>query len=116
MSVAAGQESCTKLALRQSPLKDIKALGYITMALMNREEKYDGNIGVHDIARWPVDGKANHFLRLIQATSSFTEVKEVRHLLLIHLFVLELTLKSTPCSKRGVLPRRYLNGKLLLYY
>ncbi|KFY32537.1 hypothetical protein V493_00088 [Pseudogymnoascus sp. VKM F-4281 (FW-2241)] len=77
----AGQERCQELASSdQGHSRDIRALGNITMELMQKYTKDDGAIGVDDLERWPSDCNAVGFLSM---TTSATSVdKLVQHPLL----------------------------------
>ncbi|KFZ24055.1 hypothetical protein V502_01467 [Pseudogymnoascus sp. VKM F-4520 (FW-2644)] len=71
----AGQERCQELAsLDQGHSRDIRALGNITMELMQKYTKHDGAIGVDDLVRWPSDCNAVGFLSM---TTSATSVDEL---------------------------------------
>jgi len=59
-------------------LVDFKALGYITMELMQKYVKDDGAIGMEDFDRWPFDSKAVQFLAMITSTTSIQALRKVR--------------------------------------
>lgn len=84
----AGQECCQEIASSGSLSRDIRALGIITMELMQKYAKDDGAIGVDDLKRWPSDCNAVGFLSM---TTSATHVDEL------------LQVSSTPSFKKSVL-------------
>ncbi|KFY95932.1 hypothetical protein V498_03010 [Pseudogymnoascus sp. VKM F-4517 (FW-2822)] len=69
-----GQECCQEIASSGSLSRDIRALGIITMELMQKYAKDDGAIGVDDLKRWPSDCNAVGFLSM---TTSATHVDEL---------------------------------------
>ncbi|OBT39550.1 hypothetical protein VE00_09473 [Pseudogymnoascus sp. WSF 3629] len=70
----AGQECCQEMASSGSSSRDIRALGIITMELMQKYAKDDGAIGIDDLERWPSDCNAVGFLSM---TTSATHVDEL---------------------------------------
>ena len=75
---AAGQEGCKEIgsAQRQS-LRDIRAVGYITMELMQKYTKDDGAIGIEDLDRWPSASDAVGFLSMTTSAASIDELIQV---------------------------------------
>ncbi|KAI9769848.1 MAG: hypothetical protein M1840_003842 [Geoglossum simile] len=67
-----GQECCKSSSGTSS--RDVKALGYITMALMQKYCKNDGPIGVENLDRWPSDSNAVDFLSMTTSTTSIKEL------------------------------------------
>ncbi|KAI9772983.1 MAG: hypothetical protein M1840_008865 [Geoglossum simile] len=66
-------QECCKSSSRTSS-RDVKALGYITIALMQKYYKDDGLIGVENLDRWPSDSNAIDFLSMITSTTSIKEL------------------------------------------
>ena len=62
--------------------RDIKALSFITMELMQKYVKEDGVVGVDNLHRWPSDSNALGFL---SATTSIISIEE---LLKVYLLIL----------------------------
>ncbi|OQU97171.1 hypothetical protein CLAIMM_03147 [Cladophialophora immunda] len=58
----AHQELCRPCPLSIPGSRDIKALSFITMELMQKYAKADGAVGVDDLRRWPSDSLAVEFL------------------------------------------------------
>ena len=61
----------------QGHSRDIRALGYITMELMQKYTQDDGGIGVDDLERWPSDCNAVGFLSMTTSATSVDELKKV---------------------------------------
>ncbi|KFY64300.1 hypothetical protein V496_03331 [Pseudogymnoascus sp. VKM F-4515 (FW-2607)] len=72
----ARQECCRKLVSSRNSDKDIKGVGYVAMALMNKEEVYSGSMGVHDTRRWPLEGAASQFILCAESATSFDDLKK----------------------------------------
>ncbi|KIW36748.1 uncharacterized protein PV06_11044 [Exophiala oligosperma] len=62
INVAADQELCRPCRQGSPGSRDIRALGFITMELMQKYAKVDGTVGVDDLGRWPSDSLAARFL------------------------------------------------------
>jgi hypothetical protein len=74
------QECCREIATGQPRLRDVRALGYIIMELMQKYTNNDGAIGLEDFSRYPSDSDAVDFLA---TTTSVTSVaKLLQHRLL----------------------------------
>ncbi|KAJ4507485.1 hypothetical protein HRR83_004063 [Exophiala dermatitidis] len=58
----AHQELCRPCPLSNPGSRDLKALSFITMELMQKYVKADGAVGVDDLRRWPSDSLAVEFL------------------------------------------------------
>ena len=69
--MAANQECCHIRSLGDTEPRDIRALSFITMELMQKYVKDGGAVGVDDLRRWPSDSKAVGFL---SETTSATSV------------------------------------------
>ena len=61
----------------RSRSRDIRALGNITMELMQKYTKDDGAIGVDDLERWPSDCNAVGFLSMTTSATSVDELLKV---------------------------------------
>ena len=61
----------------QGHSRDIRALGNITMELMQKYTKHDGAIGVDDLVRWPSDCNAVGFLSMTTSATSVDELLQV---------------------------------------
>ncbi|OBT40475.1 hypothetical protein VE00_07894 [Pseudogymnoascus sp. WSF 3629] len=73
-----GQESCQEMASSdRSRSRDIRALGNITMELMQKYTKDDGAIGIDDLDRWPSDCNAVGFLSMTTSATSVDELLKV---------------------------------------
>lgn len=70
----ANYDCCTKIA---SSTRDIKALGYITMELMQKYTNDNGAIGLEDFDRWPSDGNAVDFLAMTTSATSVDQLLQV---------------------------------------
>jgi hypothetical protein len=80
MQQAASQERCQKVgSSKKSPLRDIRAVGYITMELMQKYAKDDGAIGIEDLDRWPSTSDAIGFLSTTTSASSADELLQVSY-------------------------------------
>jgi hypothetical protein len=71
------QECCHSRLLGSAELRDVRALGLITMELMQGYVKDDGAIGVDDLYRWPDSFDAVGFLSETTSASSVDEVMKV---------------------------------------
>ena len=65
------------MASSGSPSRDIRALGIITMELMQKYAKDDGAIGVDDLERWPSDCNAVGFLSMTTSATHADELLQV---------------------------------------
>ena len=72
--MTAMQECCHDRPLADIESRDIRALSFITMDLMQKYVKEGGAVGVDDLRRWPSDSKAVGFL---SETTSATSVKRL---------------------------------------
>jgi hypothetical protein len=68
------QECCHDRPLADTEPRDIRALSFITMELMQKYVKDRGAVGVDDLHRWPSDSKA---VRFLSETTSATSVERL---------------------------------------
>ena len=71
----ANQELCST-ADRSKPC-DVRAVGYITMELMQKYAKEDGAIGIENLNRWSMDSQAVKFLSMTTSAGSIEELRKV---------------------------------------
>lgn len=72
----ASQECWYEVALPPR-IKDVRALGRITMELMQKYDKDNGAIGIEDLDRWPSDSNAVAFLSTTTSAASVTGLMKV---------------------------------------
>ncbi|KFY68719.1 hypothetical protein V496_00863 [Pseudogymnoascus sp. VKM F-4515 (FW-2607)] len=77
----ANQQCCDKSLRNQEP-RDVRALGIITMELMQKYTQDNGAVGVENLDRWPSDSDAVTFLSETTSAASARELRE--HALLQH--------------------------------
>lgn len=70
-------KSCRVRSSGDTNYEDIRALGVVTMELMQKYAKEDGMFGVDDLQRWPSDSDAVEFLLATTSTTSIDELKTV---------------------------------------
>jgi hypothetical protein len=75
--MTADQECCRRRLLGLAGPRDVRALGFITMELMQKHVKNDGAVGVDDLRRWPPDSNAVDFLSETTSASSVNELMRV---------------------------------------
>ncbi|KAH7379655.1 kinase-like domain-containing protein [Cadophora sp. MPI-SDFR-AT-0126] len=63
-------ESCKRITSKQ----DLKALGYVTMELMQKYPNSSGSIGLEDFEHWPSDGDAVSFLAMTTSATSLEQL------------------------------------------
>ncbi|KAH6703061.1 kinase-like domain-containing protein [Leptodontidium sp. MPI-SDFR-AT-0119] len=63
-------ESCKEI----TPIQDLKALGYVTMELMQKYLSSSGSMGLEDFRYWPSDGKAVSFLAMTTSATSLEQL------------------------------------------
>lgn len=78
---AANQECCHKSGL--SSAGDVRALGIITMLLMQKYHSNNGDLGIEDTQRWPLDSDAVQFLTELSAEKPVQKLMKVRDVLLL---------------------------------
>jgi hypothetical protein len=88
----AGHECCQQVDTSTRTARDIRALGYITMELMQKYPQEDGRIGLENLDRWPSNSKAVDFLSM---TTSVTSVKELSKVRSIRVFIFSLRYNLT---------------------
>ena len=71
----AGQECCG-VPDGSNPC-DVRAVGYITMELMQKYAKDDGAVGIENLNRWPMDSDAVKFLSTTTSAGSVEDLREV---------------------------------------
>ena len=71
----ANQELCS--VVDKSNPCDVRAVGRITMELMQKYPKEDGAIGIENLNRWSVDSQAVRFLSMTTSAESVEELKKV---------------------------------------
>ena len=71
----ASQECCG--APDRSNHNDVRAMGYITMELMQKYAKDDGAIGIENLNRWSMDSDAVKFLSMTTSARSVEELMKV---------------------------------------
>lgn len=69
-------EECCKVADATSTA-DVKAVGYITMELLQKYVKEDGAIGIDNINRWAPDSEPLEFLSMTTLPTSIDTLKKV---------------------------------------
>lgn len=57
--------------------RDVRAVGYITMELMQKYAKEDGAIGIENLNRWSMDSDAVKFLSMTTSAGSIEELRKV---------------------------------------
>lgn len=67
---------CCQLADKSHP-SDVRAVGYITMELMQKYAKEDGAIGIDNLNRWPADSEAVKFLSMTTSAASIEQLQKV---------------------------------------
>ncbi len=60
-----------------TPIQDLKALGYVTMELMQKYLSSSGSMGLEDFRYWPSDGKAVSFLAMTTSATSLEQLLSV---------------------------------------
>jgi hypothetical protein len=70
----ANQECC---GVTDGSNRDVRAVGYITMELMQKYAKEDGAIGIENLNRWAMDSDAVKFLSMTTSTGSIEELRKV---------------------------------------
>ena len=73
--MVANQECCH--ASRSSSAGDVRALGIVTMLLMQKYRSDNGDLGIEDTQRWPLDSDAVQFLTETNAAKSAQELMKV---------------------------------------
>lgn len=73
--VAASQDCCG--VMDRSHPRDVRAVGYITMELMQKYAKEDGAIGIENLNRWSMDSDAVKFLSMTTSAGSIEELRKV---------------------------------------
>lgn len=73
---SANQQCCDKSLRNQEP-RDVRALGIITMELMQKYTQDNGAVGVENLDRWPSDSDAVTFLSETTSAASARELREV---------------------------------------
>ncbi|KAL5344938.1 hypothetical protein ACLOAV_009891 [Pseudogymnoascus australis] len=71
----ANQQFCDKPQRNQEP-RDVRALGIITMELMQKYTQDNGAVGVENFDRWPSDSDAVAFLSETTSAASARELRE----------------------------------------
>lgn len=74
---AANQECCHIRPPGDTEPRDIRALSFITMELMQKYVKDDGAVRVDDLRRWPSDSKAVGFLSETTSANSVDRLLNV---------------------------------------
>ncbi|KFY02906.1 hypothetical protein V490_00368 [Pseudogymnoascus sp. VKM F-3557] len=73
----ANQQCCDKPRRNREP-RDVRALGIITMELMQKYTQDDGAVGVDNKDRWPSDSDAVTFLAETTSAASARELRKLR--------------------------------------
>lgn len=76
--MTANQEYCRTRPLGEAEPQDVRALGYITMELMQKHVKDNGAVGVDDLYRWRSDSNAVGFLCETTSAPSVDVLMKVR--------------------------------------
>ena len=71
----AGHECCG--APDRSNPRDVRAVGYIAVELMQKNAKDDGAIGIENLNRWSMDSDAVKFLSMTTSAESVEELMKV---------------------------------------
>jgi hypothetical protein len=57
---------------------NVRAVGFITMELMQKYANDDGSVGVEDLTRWPANSKPVRFLSMTTSAVLVEELRQVR--------------------------------------
>ena len=74
----ADQEHCIKVGPSKDGDRDVRAVGHMAMALMQKFSRDDGTIGIGDLNRWPSSSNAVSFLSETTCANSVAELIQVR--------------------------------------